>query len=86
MVLMPSLMLMSCGGGSSSSSTPSFQYTSNAEESSAIALSMAILASSEKTYGVGGVIIENATGKVIKAMPPIYRLGYTINPEQVAPI
>lgn len=69
MVLMPSLMLMSCGGGSSSTSTPSFQYTSNAEESSAIALSMAILASNEKTYGVGGVIIENATGKVIKAMP-----------------
>ena len=69
MVLMPSFMLMSCGGESSSSNTPGFQYVSNAEESAAIALSMAMLANSEKTYGVGGVIIENSTGKVIKAMP-----------------
>ncbi len=52
MVLMPSFMLMSCGGESSSSNTPGFQYVSNAEESAAIALSMAMLANSEKHMGL----------------------------------
>jgi cytosine deaminase len=67
LVLLPSMMLTACGGGSTSSSS-SVQYVSNAEEAAAIALTMARLASSDGTYGVGGVIIENATGKVIKAM------------------
>jgi cytosine deaminase len=67
LVLMPSMMLTACGGGSSSNGN-STEYVSNAEQAAAIALAMARLASSDGTYGVGGVIIENATGKVIKAM------------------
>jgi tRNA(Arg) A34 adenosine deaminase TadA len=67
LVLLPSMMLTACGGGSTNASSSS-QYVSNAEEAAAIALAMASLASSDGTYGVGGVIIENSTGKVIKAM------------------
>jgi cytosine deaminase len=68
LVLLPSVLLTARGSDSTSvvGSTPS--HVSNAEEAAAIALSMARLASSDGTYGVGGVIIENSTGKVIKAM------------------
>ena len=66
LVLLPSIMLTACGGSSSNGN--STQYVSNAEEAAAIALTMASSASSDGTYGVGGVIIENATGKIIKAM------------------
>lgn len=69
LALMPSVLgfsLTGCGNGSSSAATTG--YVRNAEEAAALALSMATLASDHNTYGVGGVIIENATGRVIKAM------------------
>jgi cytosine deaminase len=68
LVLLPSMMLTACGGDHSANSNASPEYVSNAEEAAAIALTMANLASADGTYGVGGVIIENDTGKVIKAM------------------
>lgn len=67
LVLLPSIMLSACGGSNTNGASEN-QYVSNAEEAASIALAMASSASSDGTYGVGGVIIENSTGKVIKAM------------------
>lgn len=71
LALMPSLLgfpLAGCGGGGSSSDAASTQYVRNAEEAAALALAMAEEANRQGTFGVGGLIIDNATGRVIKTM------------------
>lgn len=61
------LLLAGCGSGSSTS-TASNAYVHNAEEAAALALAITTQASNHNAYGVGGIIVENATEKVIKAM------------------
>lgn len=69
LALMPSVLGISLAGcGDGSTNTSSTTYVHNAEEAAALVLSMATMASDHNTYGVGGAIIENSTGKVIKAM------------------
>jgi tRNA(Arg) A34 adenosine deaminase TadA len=71
LALMPPILglgLTACGGSSSNSSSPSTSYVNNADEAASLVLSMAQEADRQGTFGVGGAIIENDTGKVIMAM------------------
>ena len=71
LALMPPILglgLTACGGSSSNSSSPSTSYVNNADEAASLVLSMAQEADSQGTFGVGGAIIENDTGRVIMAM------------------
>lgn len=70
LALMPSAFgfsLVGCGGGSSSDTT-SPTYVRNAEEAAALVLEMAQEANHQSTFGVGGALIESATGRVITTM------------------
>lgn len=70
LALMPTALgfsLVGCGGGSSSDST-SASYVRNAEEAAALVLAMAEEANRQGTFGVGGALIENTTGRVIMTM------------------
>ena len=71
LALMPPILglsLTACGGSSSNSSSTSSSYVKNADEAAALALSMAQEANRQGTFGVGGAIIENDTGRVIMTM------------------
>jgi tRNA(Arg) A34 adenosine deaminase TadA len=71
LALMPPILglgLTACGGSSSNSSSTSSSYVTNADEAASLVLSMAQEADRQGTFGVGGAIIENNTGKVIMAM------------------
>lgn len=75
--------LLGCKSESSSSaSVATVQYVKNSEEAAALVLNMAKMASDSGTFGVGGAIIENATGKVIKTMHNrvMQRLGENLGP------
>jgi tRNA(Arg) A34 adenosine deaminase TadA len=64
-----SLGLTGCSGESDSDSSPGIpKQVSSAEEASALVLSMARLAAAQGTFGVGGAIIDNRNGKVVKAL------------------
>ncbi|MFZ4056337.1 MAG: nucleoside deaminase [Polynucleobacter sp.] len=62
------LGLTGCGGSSSNSSSTSSSFVKNADEAAALVLAMAKEANRQGTFGVGGAIIENNTGKVIMTM------------------
>lgn len=71
LALMPPILglgLTACDGSSSNSSSPSSSYVKNADEAASLALSMAQEANRQGTFGVGGAIIENDTGRVIMTM------------------
>ena len=71
LALMPPILgfsLTGCGGDSSNSSPTSTSFVKNADEVASLVLSMAQEADRQGTFGVGGAIIENDTGKVIMAM------------------
>lgn len=70
LALMPSALgisLVGCGGGSSSDTT-SPTYVRNAEEAALLVMGMAEEANRQSTFGVGGALIESATGRVITTM------------------
>jgi cytosine deaminase len=71
LALMPPILglgLTGCGGSSSNSSSTSSSFVKNADEAAALVLAMAKEANRQGTFGVGGAIIENNTGKVIMTM------------------
>ena len=66
---MPPLLGLSLTGcGSDSSNPTSDQYIKNADEAATLVLKMAQEANRQGTFGVGGAIIENDSGRVIMAM------------------
>ena len=70
LALMPAVLgfsLVGCGEGSSSGTT-SATYVRNAEEAASLVLAMAEEANQQSTFGVGGALIESATGRVIMTM------------------
>jgi len=81
--LIGSSALAGCKSESSASANvASLQYVKNSEEAATLVLTMAKMASDSGTFGVGGAIIENATGKVIKTMhnQVMRRLGQNLGP------
>jgi len=69
LALMPPILGFSLSGcGEDSSNTTSVEFVKNADEAASLVLSMAQQANLQGTFGVGGAMIENDTGRVIKAM------------------
>lgn len=85
LALMPPILglsLAGCGGSSSDANPTSTGYVKNADEAAALVLSMAQEANRQGTFGVGGAIIENDTGRVIMAMhnKVLQALGNNLGP------
>jgi len=81
--LLGSSFLAACKSESNNTVAPkSIDYVKNSEEAAALVLMLAKQASDSGTFGVGGAMIENASGKVIKTMhnQVLVRLGNNLGP------
>ncbi|MFZ9301362.1 MAG: nucleoside deaminase [Chitinophagaceae bacterium] len=78
----PGLSVAGSGGSSSNANPISTGYVKNADEAASVVLSMAQEANLQGTFGVGGAIIENDTGKIVMVMhnKVLQALGSNLGP------